>query len=369
MKSKFASLLLLAAAASQLGSTDCGQVLRDPGFDLWCGDSLCAWQLERGNIARVPTWDAGDPGVSFVGDDVAIAQLSPVTSADGTCIKYQMITNIDDNATVWLNIDVEGDGSFEYKQQVGASTWQPVAYHLYVQAPFDGIQFELAKTGPGNAVFAQIQVTIDDDANCSSQRPIIAAPRPDGAVCGVDSDCRSSLCSASQYGICESCDSTLGTVCPSGQVCGYESPTSSVLAASYACVADGAKQLAENCVLDEECATGICNGVCSTCITSAGCPNGETCGQAWTTPNADGTVRSIGPSVCAPNSSLQVAGAPCASDDDCASSSCVGTVRSQCDDGRACATAADCPFDTEPNENGLQNGPCNTVGVQGGSCQ
>ncbi len=28
------SLLVLGLAATQLGATDCGQVLRDPGFDL-----------------------------------------------------------------------------------------------------------------------------------------------------------------------------------------------------------------------------------------------------------------------------------------------------------------------------------------------
>jgi hypothetical protein len=39
-------------------------------------------------------------------------------------------------------------------------------------------------------------------------------------------------------------------------------------------------------------------------------------------------------------------------------------VREECDDGRACATAADCPVET-----GLEPGHCTTVGIQGGSCQ
>ncbi len=365
MNSKLASLLVLAAAASQLGSTDCGQVLRDPGFDLWCGDSLCAWALERGDIARVATWDAGDPGVAFVGDDVAIEQLSPVTSSDGTCIKFQMIANIDDNAAVMFNIDLEGDGTVERSEQLPTSNWKPLSYELKIQAPFDGIRFELAKTGAGSAVVAEIQATIDDAANCSGLQPIIAAPRNDGAACEADGDCRSGICN----GICESCNSALEAACPSGSTCGYEPPTSPVLASSYVCVPNGTKQLGDNCLQQEECATGICTGVCSTCVDSAGCPNGETCGQAWMTSTTDGILGATGPSVCAPNGMMQVAGGPCASDDDCASSSCVGTVRKQCDDGRACGTAADCPFDTEPDENGLQNGPCNTVGVQGGSCQ
>ena len=49
------NLLFLAVVASQMGATKCGQVLRDPGFDLWCGDELCAWKLERGEVKRVAT--------------------------------------------------------------------------------------------------------------------------------------------------------------------------------------------------------------------------------------------------------------------------------------------------------------------------
>ena len=44
------SILFVCAAASQLGATNCGEVLRDPGFDLWCGGDLCAWKVERGEF-------------------------------------------------------------------------------------------------------------------------------------------------------------------------------------------------------------------------------------------------------------------------------------------------------------------------------
>jgi len=65
------SLLLLAAATSQLGATDCGQITRDQGFDLWCGDVLCTWKLERGEIKKVGTWNAKDSGVEMIGPDGA----------------------------------------------------------------------------------------------------------------------------------------------------------------------------------------------------------------------------------------------------------------------------------------------------------
>ncbi|HSN28200.1 MAG TPA: hypothetical protein VLT45_18065, partial [Kofleriaceae bacterium] len=100
------TLFIAALAVSQMGNTDCGQALRDSGFDLWCGDQLCAWKLERGNIKRIPTWNEGDSGVELDGTDVAIEQLSPVDSGDGTCIEFTMVANVDKNADVELDVDV-----------------------------------------------------------------------------------------------------------------------------------------------------------------------------------------------------------------------------------------------------------------------
>ncbi len=371
MKSKLASLLLLAAVASQLGSTDCGQVLRDPGFDLWCGDSLCAWKLERGNISEVPTWNQGDPGVSFDGSDVAIEQFAPVNDGDGTCLQFDLIANISETAAVTLNIDIEGDGTIEKAEQLPTSNWKPLSYLLNVTPSFDGIRFELAKTGPGTAVIAQIDAQIVDASMCTGLPTITSGPRPDGARCEQDSDCNSNSCIGAQSfgppGTCQGCAPVGSGTCPSDQVCGLVAPTAAFFAIPNGCVENASKPLGELCAVSAECASGICDFVCSACETG-GCPNGQMCGPDWTQ-TVDSTSTTAGPWVCAPHASMQPAGSPCASDDDCASSACAGTVRMQCDDGRECATAADCPFDTEPNENGLQNGPCNTVGVQGGICQ
>src|SRR5688572_3846364 len=102
------SFLFVVVVASQMGATKCGQVLRDPGFDLWCGDQLCAWKLERGEVKRVATWHEGDAGVELVGPDVAIAQLTPVNSGDDTCIQFNLVANVDENAEVYLNVDEIG---------------------------------------------------------------------------------------------------------------------------------------------------------------------------------------------------------------------------------------------------------------------
>src|SRR5258706_5577644 len=97
---RIASLLIFVLAVAQLGASDCGcNVTRDPGFDLWCGEVLCAWKVERGTIRRVATWHPDDAGVELLGD-AAIEQFSPVDSADGTCIRFDLVSDVAENAEV-----------------------------------------------------------------------------------------------------------------------------------------------------------------------------------------------------------------------------------------------------------------------------
>ena len=106
-------LLVIAVAASQCGATDCGEVVRDPGFDLWCGDQLCSWKIARGDVRQVPTWHEGDDGAELVGADTAIYQLTPVTSADGACIEFELIADVDPGVDLRFQADVFGDGTIE----------------------------------------------------------------------------------------------------------------------------------------------------------------------------------------------------------------------------------------------------------------
>jgi hypothetical protein len=88
------SSCIVVVAASQLGATDCdGGITRDPGFDLWCGDALCAWKIERGEIRPAPTWHREDTGVELIDPGTAIEQFSPVDSRDGTCIRFDLISD------------------------------------------------------------------------------------------------------------------------------------------------------------------------------------------------------------------------------------------------------------------------------------
>lgn len=364
MKKSIYTFAFAAAAMSQLGSTDCGQVVRDPGFDLWCGDQLCAWKVERGDVKNVPTWNAGDPGVELVGDDVAIEQVSPVTSHDASCLEFDLIANIDETAQVTLNVDVFGDGSVEYTEQIPTARWKSLQFLLPISGAYSGVRFEITKQGSGTAVLAQIAAKTSQ--SCGDLTPIQPAPAPNGAACDTNAGCRSGVCGAPSLfaGQCVGCNGSTAT-CGSGDVCGLGDPTSPLYGIPLECIAQHSRELGENCLFDGECASSVCNaGMCSTCHADADCA-GAQCAQAdW--PLALGYAK---PWECNPGGHARASGEPCASDDDCASEHCVGTARMQCDDGRACATAADCPFGGPDTTNGLQNGPCDTVGVQGGSCQ
>lgn len=357
---KASTFLFAAVALSQMGATDCGQVLRDPGFDLWCGDQLCAWKTERGDVKKVPTWNEGDPGVELVGDDVAIEQLSPVASTDGDCIEFDMIANVDASSQVELNIDIFGDGTIDHVQPIPVSSWAPLSYRLPIAGTFQGIRFELTKRGSGTAVLAQIGAK-EVAGGCTDFSPIAVPPGPDGTICVADGNCQSGMCRGS---FCVGCD---GASCGSGATCGAGAPTSPVRAIPHECVATGSAPTGTTCYAGAECASGICElftdhfvgnwGVCSECDDSHACTEpGTSCRTAWDGyPDVPHVCRPTGP---APS------GTTCWNDTDCASGRCTGAHRSQCDDGRSCATAVTCPFGDD-----LQNEPCNDVGVLGGSCE
>jgi hypothetical protein len=369
MYRKLPTLALAAAAASQLGATDCGQIIRDPGFDLWCGDQLCSWKVERGSVERVPTWNEGDPGVALLGSDTAIEQLTPVTDADTTCIEITMMSNVTLDAHVVLNIDVDDDGTIEQSEQLPTAAWQPLTFLVAIRAPYSGVRFELAKTGPGSAELADINAVVSTACG-AGQTPLDPRPVPIGEPCQGSADCRSGFCALpvgllglpgaeNGNGVCASCDATS---CGSGEVCGAGIAPTVVAGVAPACVPAGSKPLGELCLGDAECAAGPCvNDACSECnpVGSNSCPNGETCLSTW--PEFFDVFT---PFLCSP-SVPRGSGEVCVDSDECSSGVCVGETYSECSDSRPCTSDQDCPIDGDT----LLNGACQVVGVVGGTCE
>jgi hypothetical protein len=174
------SSLLAAVAASQLGADGCpGQLIDDRGFDLWCGDQLCSWQLDRGEIARVPTWHRGDDGVALLGPDTRISQRgSPYVLA--TCIRFTTIAQVDEAAQVTLDLDLDLDGVVDHSERIPTSDWARITFLLPVE-PSRGIDFQLTRSGGGEVVLASTGAELAD--GCTGT-PIGPRATVDGAGVG-----------------------------------------------------------------------------------------------------------------------------------------------------------------------------------------
>lgn len=356
--------LVPVIAATQMGATDCGQVTKDPGFDLWCGDTLCDWRLERGDVARVATWNEGDPGVQFVGDDVAISQVTPVASTDGTCIEFSMIADVALDAHVALDVDIGDDNTVEDTEDVPTTDWKPIKFLIRIVPPYSGVKFTIRKSGTGEAILAQLEARISDE--CNDALPAVEPGPPGfGAVCDAEHACDKGTCSDAPFGEGTQCEQCTPGTCLNNTVCGAVDAYGPFVEPHAGCVPANSKALGDVCLTDSECESGICNGgACSTCVGASGCTGSEACAAAWVAP--PGSL--IGPlphnpHECSPNQGLRMHGESCVNDADCGSGRCDGAAHSMCPDGRTCTADADCLFiDTA-------HLPCTPVGIVGGVCQ
>lgn len=350
------SLLFLAAIFfTQSGYNDCtGDVLHDPGFDVWCGDHLCSWDVEKGDVRKAPTWHESDLGVELVGDDAAISQLSldpPVT-----CLRFSLVADVSEDATVTLEMDLDADGTVEYERAIPTSHWAELDYRVELEGQSD-ILFRLRKTGSGRAVLAQIRA-VRDDPECGGDT--VATERPLGADCAGffgadDAVCAAGVCTPGQFA-CGECRDDAD--CDGGSVCGLEARVAPPLEPYRSCVAPASRGLGEMCAVDGECAGGVCcEGFCSGCCgepSDAVCEPGRSCvadpdappGEHWCSPG-DGAP-----------------GDACRRDQQCASGACAGgePMMVCTSDGRPCAVDDDCPL-------AGQGGECIEAGRTGGRCR
>lgn len=352
-------LILAVTAVFALGGYECGDIIEDPGFDVWCGEQLCSWELEKGEIERVPTWHRRDYGVALLSDPTAISQLA-VTSDD--CIRFQFIADIAPDATVTVEMDLLDDGRVEWERQVPTSNWALLTYMVATpETEYRGIRFRIRKTGPGHAVLAEIEAVRDE--GCVDP-PIQVMPRPLGAACDEGADCDSGVCAPQAiWGgtVCSACDGPED--CAEG-VCGLHVTELGLHLSPYrACEPTAARSFGERCALDSECTTGWCTGgVCSTCRLDEHCGDGRTCEERVEDPG-----RWLPAYQC--SGAGDQPGGACMLDGDCASGACAGGAPlSICLwDGRPCETDADCPWDGYDADSG--NGYCYPAGTAGGQCE
>ena len=245
LRAALTAVMVFAAAA--LGGDCEDDIVKDPTFRDWCGDTLCSWTTDSGHIERVPTWNTDDFGVSFVDQGTQISQVTDEHQA--TCILFSTTADIDPAAQMELLVDFDSDGVVDFQSPLGATRWRNVQAEITAPEAYAGITFHLRKEGTGTAVLAQMRVT--STTGCTAP-PVQLPPQPFGGSCATGADCRAGLVCAPN-GRCSECDDE--APCGDGGTC--------VQQAYVPWQCDPGQRLGapgSPCTGDADCASGACDG-------------------------------------------------------------------------------------------------------------
>jgi hypothetical protein len=160
----------------------------DPGFDDWCGDRLCHWDLARGEVRKAPTWHERDLGVELVGGDVVLHQRDDVDSV--MCLEFKVIADIDPAASVFLEMDFLSDGTTDYRERIPSASWKPLSFLVSAPTWYKGVTLAIRKESEGHAVLARLEMSSADGCTGAA---IPLANRPPGAWCEVTEECAAGL--------------------------------------------------------------------------------------------------------------------------------------------------------------------------------
>jgi hypothetical protein len=245
--------VVLAFGLVTLGGDCDGDIVQDPTFRDWCGDSLCAWHLDAGHIQQAPTWNENDLGVSFLDPGTQISQVT--TEASATCILFTSVANIDPAADMTIAVDFNSDGSFESKTPLGSATWQKVQTEITAPAAYQGITFVLTKNGGGTAVLAEMR--IQSSTGCSaSPVSIDAGTLQFGEKCADSTECAAGLtCTGDPTDqLCSQCSAS--APCVNGAAC----TARGVFFPSQCGPGQGLGKPGDPCLNGSDCASGACDG-------------------------------------------------------------------------------------------------------------
>ena len=349
-------LLLLASCDVDL--------LEDASFDVWCGDALCSWIVEVGEVARAPTWHSHDYGVALIGEEVVLSQASAATHNDVACIRFDLLAEVDSGVSLSLELDFLDDGTAEYSAPLASDGYQPATYTVTPPAWFEGLRIRVRKQGDGNAVIGQLRARGVSAEECPDA-PLLLQ-RPLGAPCINDADCQSGACTdmvllyageTFDQRVCSVCDQEADCDTDRGETCGtsYPAPEEDLAGFAYrTCEPAAQGSLGDHCQIDAECGDSLACvvGQCAECDPQTDAEGDCARGEGTLAPYQD-----------APGAGLRASGEGCLQHSDCQSGTCQGEDLRLCSpDGRRCDTDADCPI--------LYIEPvCTPVGIDHGTCQ
>jgi hypothetical protein len=256
-------VIVAGAACMAPGCND--DVLHDSAFRLWCGDhedKLCDWTVDKGSVAKAPTWNEHEFGVELVDVGTQISQLS---SEGSDCMEFSAVADVGAAAQVRVGIDFNLDGKEDYTSQIGETHWHVTRTLIYAPLGYgQHLRFLVHKEAEGRAVLAELR--LQRATGCNGARAPIAGLLI-GDFCTQDAECSSQIC------------------------CGRRDLTQ-----------DG----------------GVVTipGTCSACCDGHPCPGGGTCAARA---NTLVSLWSPPPRQCDPGLRRGTQGAPCFADDDCAS--------------------------------------------------
>jgi len=141
------------------GASSCttNDLLLNASFDLWCGQDLCAWVVEDGEVAQVPTWHSEDSGAELRGDHVVLSQFAPASPTSASCVAFSLIADADSGAELRLELDYDYDGTVDWSSPIPADDWESVQFNVRSPLQFDGLNFRIVKDGDAHAVIAQVR--------------------------------------------------------------------------------------------------------------------------------------------------------------------------------------------------------------------
>lgn len=133
----------------------CGTQERElgPVPPLWCGEELCDWTLEAGELRPVVSWHEGEPAVELVGD-TRLARELDWPSGPPTCVRFDIMSR--PHGTLHLSLGF-GVGA-NWGTSVQGESWSAQIWTVPVPAGAHGARALVEKRGAAPATVAWLAV-------------------------------------------------------------------------------------------------------------------------------------------------------------------------------------------------------------------
>lgn len=268
---------ILLPVVSLMGCSPIEVDLLNSGFDLWCGDALCNWTVEQGEVEKTGTWHQRDYGAQLVGDPVVLYQSMLVEDLVRGTLTFDVVADFDDDARIVAEVDTDGVGDANFNADLRGD-WHVHTFDRDVETSSGRLDFRVRKSGRGEATLARFAVTLRyfngpqfecfDGEGCTDGFCFDGLCLPileDGGWCRVDDGCRSGFC-ALDTASCQTLGATnrsLGWPCEEATQC--ESGFCDTVCAPHpdaGTVADG-----DPCAIDVVCVSGFCDPDAAACVT------------------------------------------------------------------------------------------------------